>query len=554
MHLINPLVAGIRGAEIGSVELLERGTSTHAVYYKDFPATQQYSAQPIPLDSFGSATIYVDELVDVLVHDQNGVLVREFVAGDYAAAVEVISQSFTGTDYRDGTVGPFKPTNLASVLDLWKTNAGSVDWKILVGGVSITIGDALSSFAALYYNVKSYGALGNGVADDGAAITAAIAAAAVAGGTVFFPPGVYRTTVTIVVPVNVCLLGSGASATKLAIHNAATFCTRYPGSDTGTRTVRNMWFGSINVNTTQPLALVDGAGARVLFEDCMFGNDSTTKGTHASINNTTLDSLTLFNRCQFYEMAGSTIIFCPPAPAGGRATLRDCDLKSLFTGSTSNAHVQVSDGVMIDNCRFDASALAAGTFAYIQLGIPGQFGGNAFVNNRFKSGVGVVAAFRSGNTQPPGFWESGNFFGDTSGAMPGYKVEGDEGYAPLQTDVGGLRSHISRENRSWGTTDPGGPVAVDARSYGLIVIRRSIAGSQPISANLGSFGDRLTVCILNNTGGALSPTFGTGFTTLAAGFTSIPIGGKGLYQFMFLPPTASGIVGSWVIISQAVAN
>src|SRR6187402_2470905 len=212
MHLINPLVAGIRGAEVGSVELLERGTSTHAVYYKDFPATQQYSAQPIPLDSFGSVTLYVEELVDVLVHDSNGVLVRQFVAGDYAAAVEVISQSFTGTDYRDGTIGPHKPTNLASVLDLWKTNAGAVDWKVLVGGSPINIADAISGFAALYFNVKSYGALGNGVADDGTAINTAIAAAAVAGGTVFFPPGVYRTTAVISVSNNVCLLGSGAPA------------------------------------------------------------------------------------------------------------------------------------------------------------------------------------------------------------------------------------------------------------------------------------------------------------------------------------------------------
>ena len=147
MHLINPLVAGIRGAEIGSVELLERGTSTHAVYYKDFPATQQYSVQPIPLDSFGSVTLYVEELVDVLVRDQNGVLVRQFVAGDHAASVEVISQSFSGVDYRDGTKGPFKPTNLASVLDLWKTNSGGIDWKVLVGGNVVTIGFAHREFA-----------------------------------------------------------------------------------------------------------------------------------------------------------------------------------------------------------------------------------------------------------------------------------------------------------------------------------------------------------------------------------------------------------------------
>src|SRR6187402_1701107 len=391
MHLINPLVAGIRGAEVGSVELLERGTSTHAVYYKDFPATQQYSAQPIPLDSFGSVTLYVEELVDVLVHDSNGVLVRQFVAGDYAAAVEVISQSFTGTDYRDGTIGPHKPTNLASVLDLWKTNAGAIDWKVLVGSNSITIGEALSSFAALYFNVKSYGALGNGVADDGAAIQAAVNAAAVAGGTVFFPPGVFRSSVTIQVPVKVCILGSGAPASKLAI-DGNLVAVQYPGSESGgTRTIRSMWFGSINTNTTQALALVSGTGARVLFEDCMFGNDPTTRGPHAQLNHIPRDALVTFNRCSFFETAGSYII--SGVTVGGRVTIRDCDFKSVFTGAQSVPYIYAGDGTLIEGCYFDASALTSGSFAFINYPSSTSFSGPKFLNNRFRGGPAVLAAF-----------------------------------------------------------------------------------------------------------------------------------------------------------------
>jgi hypothetical protein len=46
--------------------------------------------------------------------------------------------------------------------------------------------------SALVFNVKSYGALGNGTTDDTAAIQAAYTAAAAAGGgIVFFPAGVY---------------------------------------------------------------------------------------------------------------------------------------------------------------------------------------------------------------------------------------------------------------------------------------------------------------------------------------------------------------------------
>jgi hypothetical protein len=551
MHLINPLVAGIRGAEVGSVELLERGTSTHAVYYKDFPASQQYSVQPIPLDSFGSATLYVEELVDVLVHDSNGVLVRQFVAGDYAAAVEVISQSFTGTDYRDGTKGPFKPTNLASVLDLWKTQQGAIDWKVLVGGAPVTIGDALSSFAGLYFNVKSFGALGNGIADDGAAINAAIAAAAVAGGTVFFPPGVFRTTVVISIPNNVCVLGSGAPASKLAIDNAGAFCLTFGlgPADSGPRTIRNLWVGSINTITTQSLVMADNPTLRTVIEDCLFGNDTTTKGVHVSIQTGSQDSLVQFNRCSFYEMAGASII-TEPSSGVGRSVFRDCIFKSLFTGFTSAPHIVARDGMLVDGCWFDASALAGGVFAYVQLNMAspadGSWGGDKFTNNRFKKGAATVAAFRNTAAVPTaGIWESGNSFGtNTGGFLPLY-LETTDGYADFVMDVAGLRTHGSRLSRSWGSlsnTD----VLIDAKNYALAVIKRTAAGAQVVTATLGSVGDTLTIQIVNASGVTVTPTFGSMFLG-GSGITSgIGTGGSGQYKFDFLP-VGVGTTGKWVM-------
>ena len=49
------------------------------------------------------------------------------------------------------------------------------------------------------YNVKGFGARGDGVTDDTAAIQAAIDAAEVAGGMVFVPPGIYITTATLTI-------------------------------------------------------------------------------------------------------------------------------------------------------------------------------------------------------------------------------------------------------------------------------------------------------------------------------------------------------------------
>lgn len=48
-----------------------------------------------------------------------------------------------------------------------------------------------------YFNVRSFGAVGNGVADDTAEIQAAIAALPSSGGTVYFPPGTYLVTDTL---------------------------------------------------------------------------------------------------------------------------------------------------------------------------------------------------------------------------------------------------------------------------------------------------------------------------------------------------------------------
>jgi hypothetical protein len=64
--------------------------------------------------------------------------------------------------------------------------------------------------AGLVYNVKSYGAFGDGVHDDMAAIQAA-ATAAGGGGVTFIPPGRYKTTSPILLSSGVSVIGTPAS-------------------------------------------------------------------------------------------------------------------------------------------------------------------------------------------------------------------------------------------------------------------------------------------------------------------------------------------------------
>lgn len=74
----------------------------------------------------------------------------------------------------------------------------------------------------LFVNVKDpkYGAKGNGMADDSAAIAAAITAATANGGTVFFPAGTYLTGTQTLVS-NVHLLGAGTGVSTLKLKNGA---------------------------------------------------------------------------------------------------------------------------------------------------------------------------------------------------------------------------------------------------------------------------------------------------------------------------------------------
>lgn len=69
-------------------------------------------------------------------------------------------------------------------------------------------------------SVKEYGAIGDGSADDTTAINNAMAALPSRGGTLFFPPGSYKVTSTIVVAKPLTILGSGFSAELNAAYNA----------------------------------------------------------------------------------------------------------------------------------------------------------------------------------------------------------------------------------------------------------------------------------------------------------------------------------------------
>src|SRR6478609_2386540 len=324
MKLIAPLAAGIRGAENGSVNLVLRGTTTPANYYADFEGTQLLPGTGVPLDSDGRLIAYVSALVDVTVYSSLGTDVCEFVAGDYDAAVEVISPSFTGIDYTTGASGTQKPTNLEIVLDRWLTSAGAPDFKVLFNGVPTNLSAA---FSTTFFNVKNYGAVGNGIADDGPAIsTAQAAATSVGGGTVFFPPGTYRITAAIPLAANVAWLGSGGMSTRLAVDSAVSVgAITLPAKPAGSiSSVSQMWFGYINGAAPGVYITYTGASSGEFhFTDCILGNDARSETLYAGVGGTSALK-TVFTRC--FMKISLTAAQLLINSGNARMIVRDCDL------------------------------------------------------------------------------------------------------------------------------------------------------------------------------------------------------------------------------------
>ncbi len=109
-------------------------------------------------------------------------------------------------------VGNFIPTStlgtqaIGSATNRWQVFATTLNISGLITG---TVNGLLSDHGGQVFNVKAYGALGDGSTDDTTAIRAAITAATTPGGVVYFPSGTYSTTGALSLPSHVILQGVG---------------------------------------------------------------------------------------------------------------------------------------------------------------------------------------------------------------------------------------------------------------------------------------------------------------------------------------------------------
>ena len=146
---------------------------------------------------------------------------------------------------------------------------------VQAGTTARTTLDGVSNYVNA--SVKTFGAVGDGVADDTVAVQAAVTAAGV-GGRVYFPTGTYLLSSTINCLANQQLIGNGVNNT--IIRRFADYGNTFNFVNAGSANIRQMWFyhGTIpNVGfTTLTNLATTGSHIRfqnaqgALIEDCWF--------------------------------------------------------------------------------------------------------------------------------------------------------------------------------------------------------------------------------------------------------------------------------------------
>ena len=493
MHLLSALAAGIQGAGGGTCVIYKRGTSTKATYYDDFEGTtarSQSASTELSLDSNGRLEAYVDEVVDVAVKDSSGNAVITFTDGASSPAVEVRSASFTGVDYVTAASAAGNPTSLQTALNLWKTNAGSADFKIQ--GVTPT--QLYNQTYTQCENVKRHGAEGDNSTDDSSAIAAAITALGANGGVVYFPPGTYRVTTTLTVPQNVSLIGTGPDSSAITMDHASNDLVNSSGTSTYYyNEIRGLRLTASQANSGTPVELATAVRTRI--SNCHIGGSNNNGHLlHGSVANTELV-------CEdTHFVAGAAAASCILMP---QATSKSHISRCWFELATSHSAVVVNvNDATVTGCVFNPTEASVSSLTYL------QYTGNVWVmfNHFLDPGVGTATPiFQNTMASADELHEFGNNFDGNS--------------APLNytATAGGRMVFGSRDTNHQEVTDNSAAVTLNADGFGVIVLQRTVDSAQVISANKAPPGSRLTLFIYWNVGTTVNaPTFSTDFRTVGA--------------------------------------
>lgn len=202
-------------------------------------------------------------------------------------------------------------------------------------------------------SVRDFGAVGDGLADDTAAIQAAInAVITTSGGRLFVPRGTYRITDKLVVPVSYGWVIEGASrlATKIVQHTANKPIFSFEGNNTWGWAIRGLW---LSWNTAQPAANTaavairfgTGSAGHTFYQfevaDCTFEKGFRGIAADASLSPSIWG--VHFHNCTFANTMTGAAIFAMPSPAVGQPNV--CIENCLIdAASTSEEAIRFASG------------------------------------------------------------------------------------------------------------------------------------------------------------------------------------------------------------------
>lgn len=258
--------------------------------------------------------------------------------------------------------------------------AGQIHTSALQNNLNDAVNKVETEVRTLTFNVKHYGATGNGTTNDSAAIQAAIdAAEAAAGGTVYFPPGTYKITSGLTVEAaGVRLVGAGRMASVISSSLSAGGKMLTLGDGTNVLThieVRDLGFtGSANANygvwlntnatryslrdlrvtgcTGTPGAAIgmDTGGSNAhhsgLIERCELSSNDTGIEVRERSQLTIIRDCLIFNNNDF----GIDALGDPTTIAGGRLYIENCQVEKNGTvaDTTGSIRLRGVDVVKID--------------------------------------------------------------------------------------------------------------------------------------------------------------------------------------------------------------
>src|SRR6476646_2650826 len=301
------------------------------------------------------------------------------------------------------------------------------------------------------YDVKAYGALGDGSTDDTAAVQSVITAISSTGGVVFFPPGTYifASALDLKATHNVILRGQGGRSAGAG--NASIL--KYTGSTGGTnfidgRSALGLEIADLQIIHTGAftgrmidLRLNTSGGAYIKLKNLYVGGNSNYSATGLDLSNTTR---IFVESCAFYQLG------------------------TCITGKVNNA--DNSNQVRIQDCGFNQSPVAihnpGQAWVISSCCFEGSAGGGAA--NAVDHGAGILAE---------GLIIEGNWSGDSTGGTQ-YTVAGEG---------------ITIQGNWIGNTSGTG-ISIDESTQGLHITGNKFIGSTTainISTNIAHAGMRI---------------------------------------------------------------